>query len=410
MCIGYSGARLTMKKFLSIAMVAVMLLATFSVVALADAPKAADYLANNGYIIDGANAPAVFSDSANGLKIVNGGEYTSGANCGGVVSSVKYDLNGFEATIFFEVAPEVTTNTNCWVATDFLAAPRGFHTGNFNVENGGNQGIMNLIRFGRPYFEAYEGVTSFAQTYHTQKLDATINNMFYITSGTTLKVTVDRTAEGKYTLTYAREGFEDFTVPYEYDVASVFPDGKAHFAVITNCAGTDNDDWTYYITDIKNGVEMTAEEIEAIAAAKAAAELAANTEDANAKIAKAEEKIAEIAADVEASGSDVALGKLEEANAAVEEAKAAVEAAEFDSIDDLLNGIDDLVYEAKKAAKDAAPKEDEVVGDDKAETNEGEGTTVDTTEEGGFPVVPVVIIVVVVVAVVAVAVIFKKKK
>ena len=66
-------------------------------------------------------------------------------------------------------------------------------TNNFNVENGGNQGILNLIRFGRPYFEAYEGVTGFSQTWNSQSVDASINAMFSITSGTTLTVKVART-------------------------------------------------------------------------------------------------------------------------------------------------------------------------------------------------------------------------
>lgn len=401
-----------MKKFLSIAMVAVMIFAAISVVAYAEAPKAADYVANNGYLIDGANAPAVFADTAKGLQVINGGEYVSGDNCGGVVSTVKYDLNGFEAVINFEKAPEVTASTNCWVATDFLVAPRGFHTGKFNAEDGGNQGIMNLIRFGKPYFEAFDGVNSFSKLGDTSKLDATVNSMFYITSGTTLTVKVNRTETGLYALTYARDGYEDLTV-WEYDVADVFPDGKAHFAVITNCGGTANDAWTYYISDIKNGTEMTAEEIEAIAAAKAAAELAAKTEAANEKIANAEEKIAEITELVETSADDTAISKLEEANAAVEEAKAAVEAAEFDGIDDILNTIDDLVFEAKDAAKNAAPKEE--AKDDTSKDNAGneatenKGNDVAAEDDAGFPWV-IVIVAVVVVAAVVVVVVAKKKK
>ena len=42
---------LTMKKFLSFALVAVMLVAAVSVIAFAEAPKAADFTANNGFFI-----------------------------------------------------------------------------------------------------------------------------------------------------------------------------------------------------------------------------------------------------------------------------------------------------------------------------------------------------------------------
>ena len=263
---------LTMKKFLSFALVAVMLVAAVSVIAFAEAPKADDFTANNGFFIYEGKAnqtdvqdPATLTDTAQGLQIVHGGYYTSGENCGGVVSTNKYDLNGFEATIYFENAPEVTTETDCWVAVDFLAAPRGFYTNNFNLEgdNPGNQGILDLIRFGKPYLEIYNGIADFSQVYNSQSVDATVNEMFAIKSGTTITVKVARNENGTYQLTFAREGFEDFVVPYEFPVQDVFPDGKAHFSVIASCEIAPEDGWTYYITDLKNGVEMTAEEIAA---------------------------------------------------------------------------------------------------------------------------------------------------
>ena len=88
-----------MKKFLSFALVAVMLVAAVSVIAFAEAPKAADFTANNGFFIYEGKAnqtdvqdPATLTDTAQGLQIVHGGYYTSGDNCGGVVSTNKYDL------------------------------------------------------------------------------------------------------------------------------------------------------------------------------------------------------------------------------------------------------------------------------------------------------------------------------
>lgn len=139
-----------MKKFLSLALATVAVFATASIAAYAEAPKAADFKANNGFFIyegkenkTDVQDPADLSDTDKGLKIVHGGYYSSGENCGGVVSNEKYDLNGFEATVYFEKAPEVTTDTDCWVAMDFLAAPRAFYTGDFNVETG-NQGMLDL--------------------------------------------------------------------------------------------------------------------------------------------------------------------------------------------------------------------------------------------------------------------------
>ena len=114
-----------MKKFLSFAIAAVLLVSAFSVIAFAAAPKAADFKANNGFFIyegksnktDVQDVPTV-ADSDKGVKVVHGGYYASGDNCGGVVSVDKYELDGFEATVVFEKVPEVTAETDCWVAFD----------------------------------------------------------------------------------------------------------------------------------------------------------------------------------------------------------------------------------------------------------------------------------------------------
>lgn len=412
---------ITMKKFLSIALVAVML----CTVALAAAPTVAEFTANNGFFIyenkstkldPEVQDPAEMADTANGLQVVHGGYYTSGDNCGGVVSNEKYDLNGFTATVFFEKAPEVTTETDCWVAFDFLAAPKAFFTNNFNVENGGNQGILNLVRFGKPYIEAYEGVTSFTQKYNSQAQDAAVNNMFSIASGTTLTVKVARTETNTYTLTFSREGFEDFTVPYEWEVGDVFVDGKAHFSVIASCEIAPENGWTYYITDVTNGVELTAEEIAEMEAKKLAAAFEAEKEVVLKSIEKAEEKINEVAVDVEASGDAIAAESLDAAKAALADAKAGFEAAA--AIEDLAavktacDDADTFAQEAKQAARKATPKEEAPADEEPVADAETENapTTEAPAEEGGFPVVWVVVAVVVVVIVIAVIVLSKKKK
>ena len=414
---------LTMKKFLSFALVAVMLVAAVSVIAFAEAPKAADFTANNGFFIyDGkennteVQDPATLTDTAQGLQIVHGGYYTSGDNCGGVVSTNKYDLNGFEATIYFEKAPEVTTETDCWVAVDFLAAPRGFFTNNFNLEgeNPGNQGILDLIRFGKPYLEVYNGITDFNQVYNTQSVDATVNEMFAIKSGTTLTVKVARNENGTYQLTFAREGFEDFVVPYEFPVQDVFPDGKAHFSVIASCEIAPEDGWTYYITDVKNGAEMTAEEIAAIQEAKAAAELAAKTEDYKKETDRAMEKANEAMEEAQATGDEAAIAKAQEAVDAANASYAAIDAQNWEEAQTQSDLARDYAKEAndlsKEAEKSAEPSDD-VTNDDNNQGSDDSQQTQDAATSGGVsPVVWIIIAIVVIVVIIVIAVVAKKKK
>lgn len=254
-----------MKKFLSMAIAAVLLVSAFSVIALAAAPKADEFVANNGFFVYEGKSnktdvqdKAEMADTDKGLKIVHGGYYTSGDNCGGVVSVNKYELDGFEATVYFEKAPEVTTETDCWVAFDFLAAPKAFYTNNFDVSAGGNQGIMNLVRFGKPYFELYDGITGFSQKYNTQSEPAEINAMFSIKSGTTITVKVAKNENGTYALTFVN-GNSTFTIPYDLDMSTALADGKAHFSVIASCETAPADAWTYYITDIKTKADAPAE-------------------------------------------------------------------------------------------------------------------------------------------------------
>lgn len=404
-----------MKKFLSLALATVAVFATASIAAYAEAPKAADFKANNGFFIyegkenkTDVQDPADLSDTDKGLKIVHGGYYSSGENCGGVVSNEKYDLNGFEATVYFEKAPEVTTDTDCWVAMDFLAAPRAFYTGDFNVETG-NQGVEDLIRFGKPYLEIYDGITGFSQVYNSQGVDASINEMFSIKSGTTLTVKMARNDNGSYTMTFAREGFEDFVVPYELPMQDVFPDGKAHFSVIASCEIAPADGWTYYITDIKNGNEMTEEEIAAIAKAKEEAELAVKVEEATKEVTKAEEKANEAMTKAEEAGSEDAKAKAQEALDAIAAAKAALEEKNFDEAYTQSDLARDCAKEAndlsKEATKDAAG---ENTDDPKTENTENNDQKVESKGNSTWIIILIAVVVVVVIVVIVVAT--KKKK
>ena len=406
-----------MKKFLSLALATVAVFATASIAAYAEAPKAADFKANNGFFIyegkenkTDVQDPADLSDTDKGLKIVHGGYYSSGENCGGVVSNEKYDLNGFEATVYFEKAPEVTTDTDCWVAMDFLAAPRAFYTGDFNLETG-NQGMLDLIRFGKPYIEVYEGITGFSQVYNSQGVDASTNEMFSIKNDTTLTVKIARNEDGTYKMTYAREGFEDFELPYAFPMNDVFPDGKAYFSVIASCEIAPADGWTYYITDVKNGTEMTEEEIAAIAKAKEEAELAAKVEDANKEVTAAEGKATEAMEKAEAAGSDDAKAKAQEALDAIAAAKAAVEEKNFDEAYAQSELARDYAKEAndlsKEATKDAA---DENTDDPKTENTENTENNDQKVESKGNSTWIIILIAVVVVVVIVVIVVATKKK
>lgn len=408
-----------MKKFLSIAIAAVMLVAAFSVVALAEAPKAEEFTANNGFFIfegkenkTDVQDPATLADTDKGLQIIHGGYYQSGDNCGGVVSNEMYGLDGFEATVYFEKAPEVDSSTDCWVAFDFLKASRPFFTGNFNVENGGNQGILNLVRFGKPYIEFYEGITGFSGTYNSQSVDATVNAMFSITSGTTLTVKLARTETGAYEMTFAREGFEDFTIPYTFEMQDVFPDGEAYFSVIASCEVAGEDGWTYYITDIKEGTPLTEEEKTAIAEAKAAAELAEKIEAATKETGKAEEKAKEALERAEATGDAEAIAKAQDAVKAVEDSYAAIEAEDVELAAEMSDLARDYAKEANDLSK-AAEKADDA-SDNKSEEKKDTASNVDsaddTEESAGFPVWAIVLIIVVVAAIVVVAVVVSKKK
>lgn len=411
---------LTMKKFLSFALVAIML----CTVAIAAVPTVADFAANNGFFIYEGKAnktdvqdPATIADTAKGLQVVHGGYYASGDNCGGVVSNEKYDLNGFSATVYFEKAPEVTTDTDCWVAMDFLAAPRGFFTNNFDVANGGNQGILNLIRFGKPYFEAYNGVTGFSQTWNSQ--GAEFNQMFSITSGTTLTVKVTRNENFEYVLTFSREGFEDVEIPYAWPVADIFADGKAHFSVIASCEIAPADGWTYYITDVTNGVALTEEEVAKYAEEKAAAELAAKIEASTKETDKVAEDVAEIIARAEATGDSAAIDKAAEAKAAVDASYAAIEAHDFEEALAQSDLARDLIKETKDLCKEA--EENAPAGGDEAPATDDEPADTTVTapvvdeeapeaSSGSMAWLWIVIAVVVVIVIIVIVVVSKKKK
>jgi len=337
-----------------------MIVASVSVVASA---AAADWTVGNGYNIiekDGTktvdNTPVTVADAANGaVSVSHGGYYNDGKNWGGVASTAAYNLNGLEFTVQFDQVPEVTAEDDCWISLDLLEKPQLFQVGDVP----GNRGFMNLIRFGRPYWEIYEGVTGFSKIYDSQSIDN--NAIFGIKTGDTVKLRVDY-VDGVYQFTYTN-GDATFVLPQAMtQLTDVFAEGKAHVVISASLKGAQADAFKYTIVSVTDGKEKTAEEKAAEAQAKA---------DAEAKAA---------------------------AEKAEREAKKAAEKAE---------------KEAQKAAEEAAKAAEKADGEGEKATDEKTTDVAAPAEDAGLStgaIVGIVIAVVVVIAVIVVVVVLSKKK
>lgn len=211
---------------------------------------------NNGFFF-GENKTSINADEEHrsvpkveldeeGVKVTHKGYYQTGANCGGVYSAEAYTLDGLTVTVKFDKVPAVDENTDCWIALDFLAKPGAFFTNNFDLKNGGNQGVMDLIRFSRGTLELYEGVEKFAGV-HSVKDDA-----FAIKSGDVVTVSAKKLGESQlYRLTFTN-GDKTVEIDYDLDMSYVFDEGKAHIAVIGSCELEAAGDFVYHITSIAN--------------------------------------------------------------------------------------------------------------------------------------------------------------
>lgn len=344
-----------MKKFLSMCLVALMLVSCVSVVASA---AAADWVAGNGFNIVKRNAegkgevvenntPVTVTDAADGVYITHGGYYQDGINWGGVASKEKYNLNGFEMVVRYDEVPTVTADDDCWMTFSFLEKPEMFQVGNI----AGNRGFMPLIRFGKPYVEFREGVGGFAKLSDTQADPRT--SMFAIKSGDVVTYSVDYTEDFLYVVGIKVNDLEYTNKFSQY--SELFADGKAHIITACSLMGAEKDAFKYTILSVKDGVEKTAEDIAAEAAAK-------------------EEK-----------------AKLEAEEEARKEAEKQKKKEE---------------REKQKAAEEAGEVADDKKGDDKNEA------TTDIVEETGSNVIVWVIVAIAAVAIIAVVVVvvLKKKK
>ena len=210
---------------------------------------AEDFTAGNGYNIISKdnevlskNSPVTVEKTEEGIKVSHGGYYVDGKNWGGVALNEKHLLDGLSVTIKFDKVPEVTSADDCWISIDFLTKPQLFQVG--DVE--GNPGFMNLIRFGKPAWELYEGVSSWKGVDTTKEN----NDMFAVKTGDVVTVTA-KLVDGKYQFTYTN-GDKSMTWKYNAndDFAGVFEDGLAHVVVSASLKGSEEGAFEYTITDI----------------------------------------------------------------------------------------------------------------------------------------------------------------
>lgn len=398
-----------MKRFIAMCLAALMIVSA-SVVAGA---AAADWTPGNGaHIVSkegeiiSENTPVTVTDGADGTVVVkHGGYYQTGENWAGVASNGLYNINGLEVTVKFDVIPEVTAEDDCWICFDLLKEPFMFYTNPTSK----NPGFMNLIRFGRAYIEVYEGVEAFSQVYNSQTDNP---GFFTLKSGDVVTAKWEYITEPVigYKCTFTINEENVFELPYVAEnLVDCFPDGKAHVVLNCNLKGSEKDAFTYTIVNIKDGVEKTQEEIDAVAAIRAENERAAKAEEASKYITDAEERINKAIGNVDESGVEEAVAKLQEGKDALAAAKAAVEAGAFDEVEGYCDTAKDAAKDAEKLVREA----NRAAGlpADGAQTN-NEATTGAEVEEGSSNIGLIIAIIVIAIVVIAavVVVVLKKKK
>ena len=354
-----ADTRHLMKKFLVYCLVAIMLVASVSVVASA---AASDWTKGNGFHVYRpadetqpksaanmsaetrieTNSPVTTQDAAGefGVKVAHKGYFETGDNWGGVVSNERFGLDGLEITVAFEQVPEVDSSDDCWIALDLVNEPRSFTTGaNFNP------GFIQLVRFGRPEVEVY-GSTGWAY------LGASgINGSdFAVKSGDTLKLNV-RYENAQYIITVSHNDAVSFEVPTEFTYPlsdEIFLDGTAHALVMASCFGVDKN--FKYTVNVKPGNPLTEEQIAAKAFEKAKVANIATVEASVKDITDILEDALEEAGDstIEEVTSNVAV-----IEAALETATAQLELANAATNEEESNAARDAAVAAKVKADEA---------------------------------------------------------
>lgn len=409
-----------MKKFLSYALVAMMIIAAVAVSASALTWTSGEGLwvhtgADYGSSEAVALSPVVLTNNDDGsITVEQGGYWKAPYTDGGVATVEQVGLDGLSVEVYFEKAP-IATN-DCWFAIHLMDQAKLFTTDATTL------GYKNLIRFADPKMEFY--APSWGGN-GSSEIGAN-DNIFAIQTGDTIVMDV-KYELGQYVVSYTHKtasGEKTFTVPAEktLDVSNqVFnATGKAHVSICGSLLGAESD-WKYTVK-VTEGVGLTDEQIAAQAfeqgksvskasidayAVAVEAHKAAALSYLEGKDASADTAITEALAAIDAAIADVAAAQAEVVDAADEEAvaaalakaegaKAAASAAEA-TVEEMAEYLEAPVKKGEEEAPvvDAAPVVDEA-----------------PAEEGGnmLPIIIVIVVVVIVVAVVAVVASKKKKQ
>lgn len=224
----------------------------------ASAKGASDWVAGNGFLIDGKNSPVTVTETADGVQVSHGGYYVNGVDWGGIASANKYKIDGLSVDVRFDTVP--TPNDDNWIYIGFLSKPQLFQVGDIP----GNPGYVCLIRFNSSTWEHYECVDSFAQSY------AQTDNSFAVKSGDTLKFAV-KVVNGEYVITL--NGVECDT--NFSNLPAVFPDGEAYIVISASQKDSAADAFKYTILSVNGEKTVGAAETTAAPADTAAADTSA---------------------------------------------------------------------------------------------------------------------------------------
>lgn len=429
-----------MKKFLSYALVAMLLVAVVAVSASALTwNKGAGFWvhegANYGEAVATVHSPITVTNNPDGsVTVEQGGYYKSPTEKsaqdsvdGGVFSAEPVGLDGLTIEVYFDRVP-VATN-DCWFAFHVLNKSQLFTT------NGDTLGYKNLIRPYDAKMEFYKA--NFGSNGHSEV--GVGDNIFAIQTGDKLTMKI-RYELGQYVFSYTNEtatGVKTFEVPAEktLDLSNeVFNGtGKGYISVCGSLLGPDSD-WKYTVKVIE-GTGLSEEQV-AMQAFEQSKGTVKGTIDAYAvgtelhktmalsyiegKDASEDTAITEALETIEASIAAIAEAKeevlaaadqaaVDAALAKAEEAKKAAAAAEA-TVEEMAEYLDAAAEDGEPADdEEKAPVEDEAPADEKAEAP----AVVDDAKEGGSAlpiIIVVVVVVVIIVAVVAVLASKKKKK
>ena len=248
-----------MKKFLSFALVAMLIVATVAVSASALTWGTGEGLwVHEGPDYGNAEAksasPVVLSNvTANSVTVEQGGYWKAPYTNGGVWTKEAVGLDGLSVELTFDKAP-IATN-DCWFAIHLLDKPTLFTT------DGNTLGYKNLIRFADPKMEYY--VPAWGGN-GASEIGAN-DGIFALATGDKLVMDV-RYELGQYIVSYTHtsgDKVRTFEVPADKTLDAsnqVFnKTGKAYLSVCGSLLGAESD-WKYNVK-VTEGVGLSADQI-----------------------------------------------------------------------------------------------------------------------------------------------------